>query len=437
MLSKSANTLFKLGVRQKVLLVLMFVLLTALTVSGWFALEEEKKNILDEVEQRGSDISRFVAKSLVYSVVGYDYHTIDLLLKEIIKSDDVDYSKVVNLKGNTMAEAGYLINDDTSKMVIFNEKIILDDDVVGNLVLGFSTTKTMRRLEIQKFALIKREALIILLIALGEFIALSFIIIRPVSTISKSLQEHEGENEIGLGHIPITGNDEFGELAKQFNDLSENLNIANSELQSRVDYSNSQLIKTNNLLLDRSKELMDLNDEFKKLSVTDSLTGLFNRRYFEETLKSEVEIAKRHGDTSSILIIDIDHFKIVNDQFGHIHGDSVIQMISCSMKKRLRETDVLCRIGGEEFVAICRRADKNASIELAETLRNEIENGTMVAGKDKIKVTISVGVATMTKDNVEAYAENIFNYADIALYYSKENGRNRVTHYSDIDSEKS
>lgn len=213
MLNKSSKSIFKLGIRQKVLLLLL-VLLFSLTVSGWFALEEEKKSILKEVEQRGSDISRFVAKSLVYSVVGYDYHTIDLLLKEIIQSEDVGYSKVLNLKKHTLAEAGTLIDNASSKMVVFNEKIVLGDDVVGYLMLGFNTNKTMQRLEEQKFSLIKREAFIILLIALGEFFALSCIIIKPVSIISKSLHPKENEDNLSMGNIPITSNDEFGELAK-------------------------------------------------------------------------------------------------------------------------------------------------------------------------------------------------------------------------------
>lgn len=431
MQKKAKNILFKFGVRQKVLLVLMLVLLTALTVSGWFALQEEKEGILSEIKQSGTDITRFVAKSLVYSVIGYDYHTIDLLLQEIVKAEDVGYSKVVNAKGNTMAEAGKLIYNDPLKMVIFDEEIKLDNDVIGHLTLGYSTSKTMRRLEKQRFALIKREALIILLIALGEFIALSFIIIKPVSTISKSLNENEEGGRI-LGTIPITSNDEFGHLAKQFNELSYNLNVANSELQSRIDYADKELIKTNHALLERSKELTELNDEFKNLSITDSLTGLYNRRHFEEMLASEMDISRRHGDTNSLLVIDIDNFKNVNDRYGHMHGDDVIKMIADVMKSRLRETDILCRIGGEEFVAICRRSNKREAIELAEDLRKTIENKVTHSGKDDIKVTISIGIDTVTMDNVATHADNIFKYADIALYHSKEHGRNCVTHYSDM-----
>ena len=435
MIKKSTKHLFKLGIRQKVLLILMLVLLAALSISGWLALEEEKERVLSEVKQRGTDISRFVAKSLSYSVVGYDYHTIDLLLKEVVRSEDVGYSKVVNLKGNTMAEAGKLIKDNSAKMVIFNENITLNDDVVGYLTLGFNTTKTMQRIEHQKFSLIKREAFIILLIAFGEFIALSFIIIKPVSSITRSLKDREDEEGVALGTIPVTSNDEFGELAKQFNELSRNLNLANSELQSRVDYADNQLIKTNNILLERSKELMNLNDEFKKLSVTDSLTGLYNRRHFEKIVADEIELTKRHGDICSLLVIDIDHFKKVNDTYGHMHGDTVIKMIADVMSHRLRDTDILCRIGGEEFIAICKRANEAAAIELAEDIRCAVEDKITNIGKDEIKVTVSIGISTMKISNISNYEKSFFKFADIALYSSKDTGRNKVTHYKDIIKE--
>ena len=430
-MKNSSKSIFQFGVRQKVLLVLLCVLLTALTISGWLALQEEKESILKEVQQRGSDISRFVAKSLVYSVIGYDYHTIDLLLQEVTLSEDVGYSKVENLKGNTMAEAGILIENDTSKMVVFNEKLILNEEVVGNLTLGFSTVKTMEHIDKQTYSLIKREAFIILLIAIGEILALSFIIIKPITIISKSLNERDDKNAI-LGKIPLNTKDEFGELAKQFNELSENLNVANAELQSRVDYADSQLIKTNNLLLERSGELLDLNTKFKLLSVTDPLTELYNRRYFEQTITNEIEVTKRHGDVTSLLVVDIDNFKSINDTFGHMQGDTVIKMIADTMKERLRDTDILCRIGGEEFVAICKRADKDNSIQLAESLRDIIEKTPINIGDDKVSVTVSIGIATVTEENITEEGDGIFKHADIALYSSKDNGKNRVTHFNDI-----
>ncbi|MDH5394656.1 MAG: GGDEF domain-containing protein [Gammaproteobacteria bacterium] len=431
MLKTTTKSIFRLGIRQKIVLVLMFVLLSALSISGWFALQEERQNTINEVNQRGTDISRFVAKSLVYSVVGYDYHTIDLLLKEVKLSEDVGYIRVENLNGKTMAEEGMLILNDPSKMVIFHQDLLLDGEKVGKLYLGFSTLKTMQRLETKKFTLITRELFIIILIAIGEIIALSFIIIKPVEIISKSLHDREEDENI-LGTIPISSNDEFGELAAQFNDLSYKLNAANHELKSRAAYADEQLIKTNKALREQSNELIRLNENFKKLSVTDPLTNLFNRRHFEEKLDYEIDITKRHGDTFSLLLFDIDHFKKINDSYGHSNGDSVIKMIAHVMTNRLRETDVLCRIGGEEFVAICKRANKEDAIALAEDIRHTIENTPIDVERNKLKVTISAGVVTVTEKNIALHADNIFKYADTALYYSKENGRNCVTHYSDI-----
>ncbi|MDH5516866.1 MAG: diguanylate cyclase [Gammaproteobacteria bacterium] len=423
-----------LGIRQKVLLLLMTVLLTALSVSGWFALKEEKASVLSDIKQRGTDISRFVAKSLAYSVVGYDYHTISLLLDEITQSDDIAYAKVVNKKGNIMAEAGEVAAKDAIKQMIFEQPISFEDEVIGTLTLSLNTQTKIGRLENQRFSLIKREALIILLIAMGEFLALSFIIMRPVSIISKSLDDQVHDDGQIIGKIPITSKDEFGDLASRFNNLSENLNSANRELKSRVDYADAQLVKNNIILKKQAQELQVMNKEFKKLSITDPLTSLFNRRYFEEALESEMKMSVRHKETNSLIMVDIDHFKSVNDTFGHEAGDIVIKEVSALMTKMLRSTDVVCRIGGEEFVSLCKRADKQSALELAEKLRKAVEQHRMNIDGTELSITISIGVVTLSPDNRETHAANICRYADIALYESKNTGRNRVVHYDDLVS---
>jgi diguanylate cyclase (GGDEF)-like protein len=425
-------SVFRLGVRQKVMLVLLTVLLTALTVSGWLALQEEKHDTLQEINQRGTDISRFVAKALAYSVVGYDYHTLQLLLDEITLSDDVGYARVVNAKGNTMAESGQLEDGDAAGLVTFVQDIALEDEVVGSLTLGLSTAHTIRRLESQKYSLVKREAFIIVMIALGEFFALSYIIIRPVSIMSRSLKQGVDENGQIIGPVPITTKDEFGHLAQQFNFLSAQLNMANLKLQSRIDAADEQLLETNRQLMQQSAELRHINEEFKKLSVTDSLTGLYNRRRFEELMETEMEMSLRHGDTNSLVIIDIDHFKKINDNYGHPAGDKVLKQVAKTLQSRLRKTDILCRIGGEEFVALCKRAHKGAALEIGEKLRSTIANQPIQVGDEYINVTISLGLATLNDKNIGHTADTLYRQADMAVYHSKQNGRNRITHYDDM-----
>jgi diguanylate cyclase (GGDEF)-like protein len=430
------SLIFRMGVRQKVMVILLLVLLTALTVSGWMAFQQEKEDTLKEINQRGSDISRFVAKSLAYSVVGYDYHTIQLLLDEITLSDDVGYAKVISKKGGTMAESGEVPQKNNENLVLFNQDIKLEDEVVGHLVLGLSTAHTIHRLESQKYSLFKREAFIILLIAFGEFLALSFIIIRPVSVISSSLNNSVDENGRIIAKVPVISNDEFGQLAASFNNLSAQLNEANERLQSKIHLADKELIKTNRQLVKQSEELRDISENLKKMSVTDELTGLYNRRRFDELMKSEMDMSHRYGDCNSILIIDIDHFKKINDNYGHPCGDSVLKDVSALLKSKFRKTDILCRIGGEEFVALCKRADKHSAMVIAENLRKLVETASMHYGDTEIKITISVGIATVTNKSSDRDRDNLYRYADIALYHSKDSGRNRITHYDDLNSSK-
>lgn len=432
MKNKILPNFIRLGVRQKVLLVLLSVLLTALSISGWFALKQEKQDTLKEINQRGNDISRFVAKSLAYSVVGYDYHTIQLLLDEITMAEDIGYARVINTKGKAMAESG-AFDDSDSKMVMFVQDIFLEKDMVGKLTLGLDTKKTLQRLESQKFSLVRREALIIILIAFGEFLALSFLIIRPVSIMSKSLDSSIDENGRIIGTVPIVSKDEFGQLALQFNHLGTQLNEANARLQSRVEIADEELIKSNRMLMMQSEELKRISEEFKKLSITDPLTGLFNRRRFKELMETEIEMSIRHGDTNSLLIIDIDYFKKINDIYGHPGGDEVLKDISLMIKANLRKTDILCRIGGEEFAVLCKRADKAAALGIGEKLRCAVQKNILRVGEAEISVTISVGVATFDDQSADISSAGLYQRADKAVYASKEMGRNRVTHFDDLD----
>lgn len=425
--------IFQLGIRQKVMLILLFVLLSALTVSGWLALQQEKENTLKEINQRGSDISRFVAKSLAYSVVGYDYHTVQLLLDEITLSEEIRYARVKSKKGSIMAEAGEDPQQEDDKLVLFYQDIKLEDEVVGQLALGLGTEHTIKRLESQKYSLFKREAFIILLIAFGEFLALSIIIIRPVSAISKSLNNGIDENGKIVAVIPVTSNDEFGKLAAVFNTLCSQLNAANERLQSKIQIADKELIKTNRQLTKQSEELMMFSENLQRIAVTDELTGLFNRRRFEEIMRNEIDVSNRYDDCNSILILDIDHFKKINDQYGHPCGDFVIKEIAGLLRSNVRKTDILCRIGGEEFVALCRRADKQAAMQIAENLRKLIERTVIRYGEHEIRITVSIGISTIASNSTELDRNNMYRHADIALYRSKDTGRNLSTHYEDLD----
>ena len=428
--NKHLSSIFRFGIRQKVMLILLTVVLTSLSISGWMAFKEEERSTLKQIQQRGNDISRFVAKSLAFSVVGYDYHTIQLLLDEIVVSEEISYAKVVNNKGNTMGEAGDFT--DQEGMVLFTQQIMLDDETVGKLVIGFSTHTTLARLEATQFKLLKREGLIILFIGIAEFLALSFLIIRPVTNMSRTLDKSVDDQGRVVAKLPVSSNDEFGQLAFMFNEMGEQLNKANESLQSKVDVADRELIRTNQQLIAQSEELKRLNQQFRNLSITDALTGLYNRRHFEDLLENEMDFSARYGEVNSLLVIDLDFFKKINDSYGHPCGDHVLKEIAGILQKCFRTNDILCRVGGEEFVAICRRASRRNSRKIAEKIRKTIENSAISYHGEVIKLTVSIGVATSyPKDKING-SLGLYRRADSAVYYSKDHGRNCVTHYDDM-----
>lgn len=160
----------------------------------------------------------------------------------------------------------------------------------------------------------------------------------------------------------------------------------------------------------------------------DGLTGVFNRRYLEQALSKEFGRVKRYDGQLTLIMLDLDHFKHVNDTHGHLAGDEVIRRTSELLSSCVREADTLGRYGGEEFVAILPQTKLDGAMILAERLRKCVSAQPVRFGDVEIPVSISLGVAEMMSDT-PSY-ERLLQMADEALYKSKENGRNRVTPYT-------
>lgn len=431
-MKKRITNLFRFGIRQKMIVVLLGVLVMALGANGFFTLRQQEQDVLREIRQRGEDISRFASQSVAFRVVGYDYHGIQLLLDEIIRSKDILYARVTSRKGNTMAEAGVKA-ENAEGWVMLEREIVFDDEIVGRLNIGLDTRRIAAQMYEQQLAMIWREAIMIILIAIGEFLALSYLIVRPVTVITDSLKETVDENgQIVTRAIPIRSNDEFGVLARRFNEMRAQLNEVHARLQSKIELADVKLRETNSQLVEQSDELKRMNDELKRLAITDPLTGLYNRRQFERLMDTEVSMSLRHNEDNSLLIVDVDHFKRINDEFGHKAGDAVLRRLAKLMTENLRGTDIVCRVGGEEFVAICRRAKADDAQRVGEKLRRTIEDHSFSFNMTRIPVTVSIGIATIPNEHGITNAEEFFQCADIAMYHSKESGRNKVTHYSEI-----
>ncbi len=174
-----------------------------------------------------------------------------------------------------------------------------------------------------------------------------------------------------------------------------------------------------------------LEEELRRLSVTDDLTGLYNQRFFYATLAREVEAARRYATPLALLLIDLDHFKVFNDSYGHLEGDRVLKRFASSLHVATRATDLACRYGGEEFVVLLPHTDLEEALVVAERIRlgvEELEFYPMVPGQGqrKARVTVSVGAALYAS---KGDINELVRQADVAMYSAKEAGRNRVALY--------
>lgn len=169
----------------------------------------------------------------------------------------------------------------------------------------------------------------------------------------------------------------------------------------------------------------DALEKLAEASNRDGLTGTFNRRYIEQTLTREFSRVKRYEGSLSLILLDLDHFKLINDKSGHLAGDEVLRRTAEVLTSCVREADTLGRYGGEEFIVILPQTRLRGAVILAERIRQSVEQSVFPFRDEMIKLTVSVGVTQMQLETT--VYERLIQEADTALYQSKQMGRNRVT----------
>ena len=188
-------------------------------------------------------------------------------------------------------------------------------------------------------------------------------------------------------------------------------------------------LKTATRILDLEKSLKDANEEIRILSITDPLTKCYNRTFMDEQLPKELKRAIRYNHPISLVMIDIDHFKRVNDTYGHQAGDEVLKELVRSINRLIRsDIDWVARYGGEEFLVVFPETDFERAVALAERLCRAISQKTIQIKEEEIRITASFGVSGFTSSTSlkEVSYEAMISLADKSLYQAKEEGRNRV-----------
>ena len=229
-------------------------------------------------------------------------------------------------------------------------------------------------------------------------------IVTPLESLT-SAADRIAAGDLSI-QLPVIQRDELGHLTQVFNQMTDNLRHSHQEFEAA------------SLALQKQNQLLET------LSITDSLTGLYNRKKLDDILADQFARFKRNQRPFVVLLIDIDHFKKLNDSYSHLAGDYVLSSVAKTFTQSIRSIDYAARYGGEEFVIVLPETKISSALEMAERIRSQVQTATYVFKGQSISVTLSVGVADSRQCDDTAYA--IIARADEMLYEAKRAGRNQV-----------
>jgi len=369
-------------------------------------------------------------RMLGYFVLRLDVREIEKLLRE--ESTDVTPPPwLLDAQGGVIARDGAIAKKPGEPFPM-NVADVRPDQVVERSLDGQSTVVAVRAIEEPlrgylvatvessvAYGLLRRSQEKLMLWSLAGILAIILVsylasrgILRPISLLSQGAKRVAG-GDLDV-YLPVSGRDEIADLTLAFNDMANKIR----EGRERLEAAHDELAKTN-------EGLKGANRALETLAITDGLTSLYNHRHFQDVLEREIRKAEQQQRPLSLLLIDIDHFKMFNDRWGHQEGDAALRRVASNVIKGLRPSDMAFRYGGEELAVLMPSSAKAQAAEAAEKIRVAVREHAQRPGRFGDRLTVSLGVATFAEDGRTPRA--LVDAADAALYSAKAEGRDRVT----------
>jgi diguanylate cyclase (GGDEF)-like protein len=421
------QTLIKRHVATKIFVLLLsgYLIVTIILTSLYII------NQYDEIKQKGFNNQQMLLMALAPSLgqvtFDGDLDHIESLLKGIIKSPSIegiaysDITNTMNIKIGSIPENNlidYQNNDNKDKYNNINEfeegslfglygNIIYNNRIVGNIII--SSSQAVIFSEIKSVILIITIALLIQTLFLWIFFRwVSMVYLhRRLTDITNGLNNLETvTNKFIPLSVDTKEEDEISAIQKSFNSMAKKLQTTHNQLKEY----NEEL----------EEKVQKRTAELEMISITDRLTGLYNRHKIDSVLENEFRRSDRFSNSFSLILIDIDDFKSVNDSFGHQIGDKVLVEMAKLILSCIRSIDIIGRWGGEEFLVIAPQTDTKGALLLAENIRIKAEKHSFSEVGSK---TLSLGISTFKQGYT---IKELIYKADLALYASKSNGKNQV-----------
>lgn len=412
---------------QKMMRVIFSIyLLVLLLITGLQFLAEYVKtqeSIVNELEQ----LEETVRGSFTASLWQYNEKQLDVLVSGILKLPIVAGVDVFdNNAVNIASERSYLT--DSVPLFMFESKLNLSKTLNGNeIALGsvvlYSSSEVVFDRVLYGFSLIAVAAIVKLSLLFWLFIwAFYRYMAIPLNELMSQVNEiKDSQNVSKRIKLPSTEVNELSQLQDHMNNM---LMVIERDQKRLLEDEHAKRQWLEEAVAKRTKELEVSNLKLKELAAIDSLTGALNRGSFFETAQHFLDLAQRQKSPATFILMDLDHFKMVNDTYGHFTGDQVLIHFIQTIQTYLRKSDLIGRVGGEEFALFLSDAGTQDAVLLADKIRKAVGDSTVMVEGEKVNYTVSLGIATSGPSDQSI--DELFKRADLKLYEAKDKGRDRV-----------
>ena len=403
-------------------------IVVAFSIIGGLQIYQEKKRITAEIQRSGQERAALISVAVTNLIVGFDYTNLESLAERIVNQQDVQQIVIRNQQGRAMVARNSAAFRNADVLLPVTSAVFFSGEPIGKVELLLSLERLEREIDLMTSSILLQQLFFGVFLGLLIYLGTSLVIVSPISRFRALMHSIiSSPGEASPQRLEISSRDEIGELARIFNDMNLRVYETQQRLRDKISLADSELIATNAELRARTAELENTFALLKKLAATDSLTSLYNRRHFDDCLAAAFSRTQRYREPLSMLLLDLDSLKQINDDRGHGAGDHILRELGALIKSRTREIDTAARLGGDEFAMLLYRTNRAEAKNLADKLLTLVRKHLFVYNSSEVPVTISIGIAEL--EGALTDTELLYNAADQALYEAKRRGRNQVVVY--------
>ena len=391
-----------------------------LSVVLWNTFDFIEVQAQDDLSARHKVTIELVKKLAENAIFSEEYDDLQQYIEKISEEREIINVGIFNAKGIIVAHNNFeKVGDRSNNKIENDDHYFVKENVsdLGFVEIEFSLARLKSQMKKARSMGIGIAAIGMLVIAISGLV-FGFILTHKLSSLTKVITDFKNSGE--YTNVETSGNDEIAILGNAFNVMSNKINTYIEKIEQDKEQLEERVKERTEALEVTSQHLIKVNEQLHELSVTDHLTQIFNRIKIEEVINAENKRRLRYKNRFSAILLDIDHFKNVNDTYGHDVGDKTLVTVSNLIAKNIRESDVVGRWGGEEFIIVCQETGIEGAINVAEHMRQLISDTEFETIGN---ITCSFGVTEATGDDT---VNDIIKNSDVALYKAKETGRNCV-----------